>query len=150
MKCPFCSAQETQVIDSRVSEEGDLVRRRRRCTVCHKRFTTYETAELRMPTVVKSNGQREDFSRKKIETSFHRALHKRAVSEELIAAAVERIEQTLLNDAKRELASRKVGEMVMAELKKLDEVGYVRFASVYRSFSDAEEFKAAIREVQKG
>ena len=103
-----------------------------------------------MPTVVKSNGQREDFSRKKIETSFHRALHKRAVSEELIAAAVERIEQTLLNDAKRELASRKVGEMVMAELKKLDEVGYVRFASVYRSFSDAEEFKAAIREVQKG
>jgi transcriptional repressor NrdR len=149
MKCPFCSAQETQVIDSRVGEEGDVVRRRRRCTVCHKRFTTYETAELRMPTIVKSNGQREDFSRKKLETSFHRALHKRPVSEEHVLAAMDRIEQTLLNEAKRELPSRKVGEMVMAELKLLDDVGYVRFASVYRSFSDAEEFKTAIREVQK-
>jgi transcriptional repressor NrdR len=149
MKCPFCSAQETQVIDSRVSEEGDVVRRRRRCTVCHKRFTTYENAELRLPTIVKSNGQREDYARKKLETSFHRALHKRPVSEEAIVAALDRIEQTLLNEAKRELPSRKIGEMVMAELKQMDEVGYVRFASVYRSFSDVEEFKAAIREVQK-
>jgi transcriptional repressor NrdR len=149
MKCPFCSAQETQVIDSRVSEEGDVVRRRRRCTVCHKRFTTYENAELRLPTIVKSNGQREDFSRKKVETSFHRALHKRPVSEELIVAALDRIEQSLLNEAKRELPSRKIGEMVMAELKQMDEVGYVRFASVYRSFSDVSEFTAAIKEVQK-
>jgi transcriptional repressor NrdR len=149
MKCPFCSAQETQVIDSRVSEEGGAVRRRRRCAVCHKRFTTYETAELRMPTIVKSSGQREDFSRQKLETSFHRALHKRPVGAEQIAAAMDRIEQTLLNEARRELVSRKIGEMVMAELKQLDEVGYVRFASVYRSFSDVEEFKAAIREVQK-
>ena len=149
MKCPFCSAQETQVIDSRVSEEGDVVRRRRRCTVCHKRFTTYENAELRMPTIVKSNGQREDFSRQKIELSLHRALHKRSVAEADIVAAVERIEQALLNEARRELPSRKVGEMVMQELKQLDQVGYVRYASVYRSFSDVEEFKQAIKEVTK-
>jgi transcriptional repressor NrdR len=149
MKCPFCSAQETQVIDSRVNDEGDQVRRRRKCTVCHKRFTTYETAELRMPTIVKSNGQREDFSRKKIEMSLHRALHKRPVPEADIAAAIERIEQALLNEARRELPTRKVGEMVMAELKQLDQVGYVRFASVYRSFSDVEEFKQAIKEVTK-
>ncbi len=149
MKCAFCSAQETQVIDSRVSDEGDQVRRRRRCTVCHKRFTTYENAELRMPTIVKSNGQREDFSRQKIELSLHRALHKRSVPEEDIAAAVERIEQALLNEARRELPSRKVGEMVMQELKQLDQVGYVRYASVYRSFSDVEEFKQAIKEVTK-
>lgn len=149
MKCPFCSAQETQVIDSRVSEEGDQVRRRRRCTVCHKRFTTYENAELRMPTIVKGNGQREDFLRKKLETSFHRALHKRPVAEEAVAAAIDRIEQSLLNEAKRELSSRKIGEMVMQELKQLDEVAYVRFASVYRSFSDAEDFKQAIKEVSQ-
>ena len=149
MKCPFCSAQETAVIDSRVSDEGDQVRRRRRCTVCHKRFTTYENAELRMPTIVKSNGQREDFSRQKIEMSLHRALHKRAVAEADIIAAVERIEQALLNEARRELPSRKVGEMVMQELKLLDQVGYVRYASVYRSFSDVEEFQQAIKEVSK-
>ena len=149
MKCPFCSAQETQVIDSRVSEEGDVVRRRRRCTVCHKRFTTYEGAELRMPTIVKSNGQREDFSRTKLETSFHRALHKRLVETAKVEEAIERIEQAVLNEAKREHSSRKIGEMVMEELKKLDQVGYVRFASVYRSFSDVEEFKDAIREVTK-
>jgi transcriptional repressor NrdR len=149
MKCPFCSAQETQVIDSRVNDEGDQVRRRRKCTVCHKRFTTYETAELRMPTIVKSNGQREDYARQKIEQSLHRALHKRSVPEEQVAAAIERIEQALLNEARRELPSRKVGEMVMAELKQLDQVGYVRFASVYRSFSDVEDFKQAIKEVSK-
>lgn len=149
MKCPFCSAQETQVIDSRVSEEGDTVRRRRRCTVCHKRFTTYEGAELRMPTIVKSNGQREDFSRSKLETSFHRALHKRPVEAAKVDEAIERIEQAVLNEAKREHTSRKIGEMAMQELKKLDQVGYVRFASVYRSFSDVEEFKDAIREVTK-
>lgn len=149
MKCPFCSAQETQVIDSRVSEEGDQVRRRRRCTVCHKRFTTYESAELRMPTIMKSNGQREDYSRAKLETSFHRALHKRPVEREKMEDSIERIEQAILNEAKREMPSRKIGEMVMLELKKLDQVGYVRFASVYRSFSDVEEFKDAIREVTK-
>ncbi|MBL8512463.1 MAG: transcriptional repressor NrdR [Betaproteobacteria bacterium] len=149
MKCPFCSAQETQVIDSRVSEEGDQVRRRRRCTVCHKRFTTYESAELRMPTIMKSNGQREDYSRAKLETSFHRALHKRPVEREKMEDAIERIEQAILNEAKREMPSRKIGEMVMLELKKLDQVGYVRFASVYKSFSDVEDFKDAIREVTK-
>jgi transcriptional repressor NrdR len=149
MKCPFCSAQETQVIDSRVSEEGDQVRRRRRCTVCHKRFTTYESAELRMPTIMKSNGQREDYSRAKLETSFHRALHKRPVEREKMEDAIERIEQAILNEAKREMPSRKIGEMVMLELKKLDQVGYVRYASVYKSFSDVEDFKDAIREVTK-
>ena len=137
------------MIDSRVSEEGDVVRRRRRCTVCHKRFTTYEGAELRMPTIVKSNGQREDYSRGKLETSFHRALHKRPVEAAKVEDAIERIEQAVLNEAKREHSSRKIGEMVMEELRKLDQVGYVRFASVYRSFSDVEEFEDAIREVKK-
>lgn len=98
---------------------------------------------------MKSNGQREDYSRAKLETSFHRALHKRPVEREKMEDAIERIEQAILNEAKREMPSVKIGEMVMAELKKLDQVGYVRFASVYRSFSDVEEFKDAIREVTK-
>ena len=150
MKCPFCSAQETQVIDSRVSEEGDVVRRRRRCTVCHKRFTTYEGAELRMPTIVKSNGQREDFSRTKLETSFHRALHKRLVETAKVEEAIERIEQAVLNEAKREHSSRKIGEMVMEGLRQLDSVAYIRFASVYRDFTEArdfEQFASTVREV---
>ncbi len=149
MKCPFCSAPDTHVIDSRVSEEGDVIRRRRRCTVCHKRYTTYETAELRMPQIVKSNKQREDFSRKKLETSFHRALHKRPVTAEKVDAAIDRIEQTLLLGGERELKSRDIGEMVMQELKELDQVGYIRFASVYKSFSDVEDFRDAIQEVRK-
>jgi transcriptional repressor NrdR len=149
VKCPFCSAPDTQVIDSRVSEEGDVIRRRRRCTVCHKRCTTYETAELRMPQVVKTDGQREEYSRKKLETSFTRALHKRPVEQEKVDAAIDRIEQGLLLGGERALKSRSIGEMVMLELKGLDQVGYIRFASVYKSFSDVEDFRDVIREVRK-
>lgn len=149
MKCPFCSAPDTQVIDSRVNEEGTSVRRRRRCPVCHKRFTTYETAELRMPSIMKSNGQREDFSRAKVETAFRRALHKRPVTTEQIDEAVDRIEQTVLLDGGRELKSQRIGEMVMNELKALDKVGYIRFASVYRAFEGVEDFREAIKDLKK-
>jgi transcriptional repressor NrdR len=148
VKCPFCGEDDTQVIDSRVSEDGASIRRRRRCQVCSKRFTTYETAELRMPQIVKTNGEREDFSRAKLNTSFQRALHKRPVTTELVDAAIERIEQKLLALGERELDSRRIGEMVMEELRKLDKVAYIRFASVYRSFSDVEDFRDAIREVR--
>ncbi|HSC80021.1 MAG TPA: transcriptional regulator NrdR [Chitinolyticbacter sp.] len=149
MKCPFCGSPDTQVVDSRVSEEGDTVRRRRRCAVCDKRFTTYETAEVRLPQVVKTNGQRVDFDREKIRTSFHRALHKRPVPTQLVDEAIARIIQKVLTVGDREIMSRQVGEMVMNELAKLDKVAYIRFASVYRSFSDLDDFRDVIKEVAK-
>jgi len=147
MKCPFCGATDTQVIDSRVSEEGDSIRRRRRCAECSKRFTTYETAELRMPQVVKQNGIREEFKREKLRTSFVRALHKRPVPTEYVDAAIQHIEQELLALGEREVPARRVGEMVMAALYKLDKVAYIRFASVYRSFQDVEDFREAIQDI---
>ena len=147
MKCPFCSAEDTQVIDSRVSEEGDSIRRRRRCQVCNKRFTTYETAELRMPQIVKTDGVREDFSTAKLRTGFQRALHKRPVTTELVDAAITRIEQKVLALGERELDSRRLGEMVMEELRKLDKVAYIRFASVYREFMDLQQVKREIDQV---
>lgn len=149
MKCPFCGADDTHVVDSRVSEEGDSVRRRRRCARCEKRFTTYETVELRMPQVVKSNGSREEFERGKLATGFMRALHKRPVPTELVDAAVDRIVQKALSLGEREVPSRKIGEMVMHELKKLDDVAYIRFASVYKSFQDVGDFQDAIKEVRR-
>lgn len=149
MRCPFCKHEETQVVDSRVSEEGDSIRRRRRCLACDKRFTTYEKAELRMPQIVKSNGYREEFKEDKLRTGFMRALHKRPVSAELVDAAVERIKQKLLGLGEREVDSRRIGEMVMKELSRLDKVAYIRFASVYRSFQDIDDFREAIKEVQK-
>lgn len=147
MKCPFCGADDTQVIDSRVSEAGDSIRRRRRCGECDKRFTTYETAELRMPQVVKQNGMRAEFSKEKLRTSFMRALHKRPVPTEYVDAAIERIAQELLSLGEREIDSRRIGEMVMAELYKLDKVAYIRFASVYRSFEDVEDFREVIKNI---
>jgi transcriptional repressor NrdR len=149
MKCPFCGAPDTQVIDSRANDDGTSIRRRRKCPVCHKRYTTYETAELRMPTIVKTNGQREDFKRAKVETSFRRALHKRPVTTEQIDAAVERIEQALLLDGGREIKSQKIGEMVMEELRILDKVGYIRFASVYHSFEGVDDFREALKDFRK-
>ena len=149
MKCPFCGHPETQVVDSRVSEEGDSVRRRRRCLSCDKRFTTYETVELRMPQVVKENGMRQEFDEDKLRTGFMRALHKRPVPTELVDEAIERITQKLLSLGEREVPARRVGEMVMRELYKLDKVAYIRFASVYRSFQDVDDFRDAIEEVQK-
>jgi len=148
MKCPFCGGSDTQVVDSRVSDAGDCIRRRRRCTACTKRFTTYENAELRMPQVVKTNGQRAEFDTDKVRTSFMRALHKRPVPTALVDEAIERIMQGVLSQGEREIASRRIGEMVMGELGRLDKVAYIRFASVYRSFQDVEDFRDAIKEVQ--
>jgi len=149
MKCPFCGSFDTQVIDSRVSEEGDSIRRRRRCTACGKRFTTYETAELRLPQVVKQNGKREEYSVDKIRVSFMRALHKRPVATELVDTAIDHIGQKVLALGERELDSRRIGEMVMEELRRMDKVAYIRFASVYRSFQDVVDFEDAIREVDE-
>ncbi len=149
MKCPFCGGADTQVIDSRVSEPGDSIRRRRRCTECQKRFTTYETAELRLPQVVKTNGSRSDFDTAKIRNGFARALHKRPVPTEFVDQAVDRIVQQVLSLGEREIQSRRIGEMVMQELYKLDKVAYIRFASVYRSFQDVEDFRDAVRSINK-
>ncbi|HQT25974.1 MAG TPA: transcriptional regulator NrdR, partial [Burkholderiales bacterium] len=134
MKCPFCGAPDTSVMDSRVSEEGNSIRRRRRCQACQKRFTTYETADLMMPQVVKQNGNRAEFDREKLRTGFSRALHKRPVPTPLVDEAIDRIVQKVLSLGEREISSRRIGEMVMAELYRLDKVAYIRFASVYKSF----------------
>jgi transcriptional repressor NrdR len=148
MKCPFCKSSDTQVIDSRVSDEGDSIRRRRRCTSCNKRFTTYETIELRMPQIVKQDGTRAEFDLAKLRTGFMRALHKRPVPTQLVDDALATITQDVLALGERELASRRLGEMVMRELKRLDQVAYIRFASVYRSFQGVDDFQDAIKEVQ--
>lgn len=144
MKCPFCKGHETQVVDTRESEEGDSIRRRRRCTSCEKRFTTYETVELRMPQVVKHNGTRSEFDAEKLRTSFKRALHKRPVPTELVDAAIDHVSQKIFALGEREIGSRQVGEMVMKELLKLDKVAYIRFASVYKSFQDVGDFADAV------
>lgn len=149
MKCPFCNTSDTQVVDSRVSEEGDSIRRRRRCVACDKRFTTYETIELRMPSLVKTNGNREEFDEHKLRTGFARALHKRPVPTEYVDAAIDRIRQKLLSLGEREVPSRRIGEMVMKELYKLDKVAYIRFASVYKDFQDVEDFRDVLKEVGK-
>ena len=147
MKCPFCSEEDTQVIDSRVNEQGNSIRRRRRCTNCEKRFTTYEHIELSLPQVVKQDGKREEFNRDKLLHSLTRALHKKPVPVEFIDQAVESIVTKILANGDREVYSRDLGEIVMHELKKLDKVAYIRFASVYRSFSDVEDFNNAIKDL---
>ena len=150
MKCPFCGAMDTTVVDTRINEDGDIVRRRRRCLNCDKRFTTYERAEIRLPQVVKKNGSRVDYNRDKLSASLWLALRKRPVTTEAVDGAITRIEEKLLALGEREIPSEKVGEMVMRELKKLDKIAYVRFASVYRSFEDVDEFSHAVREVTPG
>jgi len=147
VKCPFCGTDDTQVVDSRVNDEGNSIRRRRRCSECDKRFTTYESVELTLPQVVKQNGKREDFSRNKLHQSFSRALHKRPVPVEYIEQAIERIIQKVLAYGEKEITARALGENVMHELKKMDKVAYIRFASVYRSFSDVEDFHDVIRDL---
>jgi transcriptional repressor NrdR len=149
MKCPFCGAAETTVADTRINDDGDIVRRRRRCLSCDKRFSTYERAEIRLPQVVKKNGSRVDFDREKLSASLWLALRKRPVTVEAVEAAIVRIEEKLLTLGEREIVSEKVGEMVMRELKKLDKVAYVRFASVYRNFEDVDEFSNLVREVSR-
>ena len=148
MRCPFCDHADTQVIDSRVSDDGDSVRRRRRCPNCDKRFTTYERIELSLPAVVKKNGSRVEFDRRKLRASLQLALRKRPVSAEQVDAAIHRIEEKLMSLGLREVASERVGELVMRELKKLDKIAYVRFASVYRNFEDIDEFNEVLDEVR--
>jgi transcriptional repressor NrdR len=148
MKCPFCSHGETQVIETRLSEDGNFVRRRRRCNSCDKRFTTYERPEVSFPMVVKKDGRRIEYDPVKLRASLSLALRKRPVSTEQVDAATERIEEKLLNLGAREIPTHQLGELVMRELKKLDKVGYVRFASVYRSFEDIDEFRTVIDEVR--
>ncbi len=148
MHCPFCNHEDTKVIDSRLAGEGAQVRRRRECEKCGERFTTFETAELVMPRIVKSNGTREPFNEHKLRAGMMRALEKRPVSTEAIEAAIARITHKLQVTGERELRSLQVGERVMEELKALDEVAYVRFASVYRSFQDVNEFQEEIERLQ--
>lgn len=144
MHCPFCGTHETKVTDSRLVADGDQVRRRRQCTACGERFTTYETAELVMPRVVKADGSRESFDERKLRDGMLRALEKRPVSAESTEAAIERIRQRLRARGEREIEAREIGEEVMGALKRLDQVAYIRFASVYRRFQDIDEFRAEI------
>ena len=147
MRCPFCSHEETQVVETRESDEGDVIRRRRRCTKCDKRFTTYERAEIALPSVVKKDGSRVEFDAAKLRASMMLALRKRPVSTEQVDAALERIRERLLTSGAREVASARLGELLMRELKRIDKVAYVRFASVYRSFEDVDEFRRLIRDI---
>jgi transcriptional repressor NrdR len=148
MKCPFCGHADTLVADSRVGEEGDFIRRRRRCEKCDRRFTTYERAELAMPAVVKRNGSRHEYDPGKLKASLKLALRKRPVSTDQIEQVVTRIEEQLLTSGEREVSTEKIGSLVMQELNLLDKVAYVRFASVYKSFEDIGEFVQAIKEMQ--
>lgn len=149
MKCPFCGNVDTQVVETRMAEDGDFIRRRRQCAACEKRFTTYERPDVNFPAVVKKDGRRNEYERAKLLSSMNLALRKRPVSTEQIDGAVERIEEKLLNLGVREVPSTRIGELVMRELKKLDKVAYVRFASVYRSFEDIDDFKTLVDEVRK-
>ncbi|MCW5633331.1 MAG: transcriptional regulator NrdR [Rubrivivax sp.] len=147
MRCPFCSHGETLVVETRESDEGDVVRRRRRCTHCDKRFTTYERSEISLPAVVKKDGSRVEFQAAKLRASMMLALRKRPVSTEQVDAAIDRIQDKLLASGAREVQSARLGELVMRELKRIDKVAYVRFASVYREFEDVDAFRQLIREI---
>ncbi|MCK7596284.1 transcriptional regulator NrdR [Microbulbifer sp. CAU 1566] len=144
MHCPFCSADETKVVDSRLVADGDQVRRRRECLQCHERFTTFETAELVLPRVVKQNGQREPFNEDKLRAGIQRAVEKRPVSTERVEAAVAQIKHALQATGERELPAMHIGELVMEQLRELDQVAFVRFASVYRRFEDVSDFSDEI------
>jgi transcriptional repressor NrdR len=147
MRCPYCAHDETQVVETRESDEGGVIRRRRRCLHCDKRFTTYERIEIALPAIVKKDGSRVEFDATKMRASLMLALRKRPVSVEQVDAAIERIQDKLLASGAREVPSTRVGELVMRELKRMDKVAYVRFASVYRSFEDVDEFRQLIRDI---
>jgi transcriptional repressor NrdR len=149
MKCPFCNHSDTQVMETRDSEDGSSIRRRRQCAACEKRFTTYERADITFPVIVKKDGRRNEYERAKLLASMKLALRKRPVSTEQVDGAIERMEEKLLTQGVRELPSARIGELVMRELNKLDKVAYVRFASVYRSFEDIDEFKTLVDEVRR-
>ena len=148
MHCPFCAADDTKVIDSRLVAQGDQVRRRRECLSCAERFTTYEVAELLMPKLIKTNGNREPYNEDKMRAGILRALEKRPVAVEDIEAAITQIKHSLRATGEREVPSRVVGELVMNALRELDDVAYVRFASVYRSFQDLSEFQEEIERLR--
>ncbi|HMQ71117.1 MAG TPA: transcriptional regulator NrdR [Rubrivivax sp.] len=147
MRCPYCDHDETQVVETRESDERGVIRRRRRCLKCDKRFTTYERVEIALPALVKKDGSRVEFDPAKLRASMSLALRKRPVGSELVDAAIERIQRKLLASGMREIPSSRVGEMVMRELKRLDKIAYVRFASVYRQFEDVDEFQKLIRDI---
>ena len=149
MKCPYCTMINNKVIDSRLASEGTQVRRRRECLACGERFTTFESAELVMPRIIKSNGAREPFDEKKLSVGVLRSLEKRPVDSESVDAAMSRIQHRLRATGEREIPSRQLGEWVMHELKELDQVAFVRFASVYRSFEDVNEFREAIEKLER-
>lgn len=149
MHCPFCGATDTKVIDSRLVADGHQVRRRRQCLACHERYTTFETAELLMPRVVKSNGNREVFSEEKLRGGILRALEKRPVSTDDVESAINHIQSNLRATGEREVSSEMIGNLVMEVLKDLDKVAYIRFASVYRSFEDIREFGEEIAKLEK-
>lgn len=149
MRCPFCSAQNTRVIDSRLSGDGEQIRRRRECVSCHERFTTYEEAELSLPRVVKQDGRREPFGEEKLRNGMLRALERRPVETDRVEEAIHRIKRQALTTGEREVKSRHIGEWVMRELRALDQVAYVRFASVYRSFEDVQAFRDLIERLEK-
>ncbi|MBL8383604.1 MAG: transcriptional repressor NrdR [Burkholderiales bacterium] len=147
MRCPFCTHPDTAVVDSREADDGAIIRRRRRCLACDKRFTTYERVELRMPVLVKKSGARTDYDREKLRASFKLALRKRDVPADRVDEAIARIEERLIAMAEREVSTQRVGEMVMRELRKLDKIAYIRFASVYRNFEDPGEFEDVVAEL---
>ena len=149
MHCPFCQHTDTRVIDSRVSEDGATIRRRRECEACGERFSTLENIEIKLPAVIKSDGRRDTFDARKLRAGFDRALQKRPVSEEQIEAAVRAVIHAIRMSGEREITSRRIGEFVMNELRKLDHVGYVRFASVYRSFEDVADFREEIEKLER-
>ncbi len=149
MRCPFCQNIDTRVIDSRLNEERDEVRRRRECEACGERFSTIEEANLKLPYIVKSNGDREHYDQSKLERGLHRALEKRPVETAQIDQILHRIKHTLLTSGEREIAAREIGELVMKELRAVDQVAYVRFASVYRSFQDVDAFSEEIKRLQE-
>ena len=151
MRCPFCQNMDDRVIDSRLSKDGDMIRRRRECSHCQRRFTTYERVEETLPLVIKKDGRRETFDRGKILAGLQRACEKRPISVEVLEKLIDRIEQRLQDAGEREVHSREIGEQIMQELQNLDEVAYVRFASVYRSFKDVNEFMNEVKELlEKG
>lgn len=149
MHCPFCQCVDTRVIDSRVSDDGGSIRRRRECEQCGERFNTFETAEVKLPNVVNSDGRREPFDEAKLRTGFRRALQKRPVESERVDAAVRAVVAELRRSSEREVPSLRIGELVMHELKQLDHVAYVRFASVYRSFEDVQAFREEIERLER-
>jgi transcriptional repressor NrdR len=147
MRCPFCREPDTRVVDSRERPEGDAIRRRRECPKCGRRFTTHERADLSLPVVVKKDGRREAFDRRKIVSGLTRACEKRAISADVVEGMADRIERQMQERGDKEVTSREIGEAVMRELHALDAVAYVRFASVYRSFGDVQEFTRAVEDL---